>query len=170
MKKIRINELARELEVKPQKILDLLPELGVADKKTHSSSLDDDVAELIRRHFGADGAGWHEVGVDEPEHAGGTATATAPPPIEEETAEENQPAVPVAEASESMEPGGVAVAEPETETAQQSAPAAAEPSGRSRPAPIRPPLLGRGAAPPAAPAIRPAAPSQPPVARATPAA
>ena len=38
MSKIRINELARELEVKPSRILDLLPELGVQDKKTHSSS------------------------------------------------------------------------------------------------------------------------------------
>src|SRR3974377_1186737 len=49
MSKIRINELARELEVKPNVILDLLPELGVGDKKTHSSSLDDDVALAIRR-------------------------------------------------------------------------------------------------------------------------
>jgi len=31
MSKIRINELARELEVKPNVILDLLPELGVGD-------------------------------------------------------------------------------------------------------------------------------------------
>ncbi len=49
MSKIRINELARELEVKPNIILDLLPELGVTDKKTHSSSLDDDVALQIRQ-------------------------------------------------------------------------------------------------------------------------
>src|SRR6202789_3712400 len=49
MSKIRINELARELEVKPNVILDLLPELGVMDKKTHSSSLDDDVALQIRQ-------------------------------------------------------------------------------------------------------------------------
>src|ERR1035438_5372201 len=33
MKKIRINELARELEVKAHEILDRLPELGVAEKK-----------------------------------------------------------------------------------------------------------------------------------------
>ena len=52
MSKIRINELARELEVKPGKIIDLLPELGVDDKKTHSSSLDDDLANSIRKHFG----------------------------------------------------------------------------------------------------------------------
>jgi translation initiation factor IF-2 len=54
MSKIRINELARELEVKPSVILDLLPELGVTDKKTHSSSLDDDVALAIRRKLGAE--------------------------------------------------------------------------------------------------------------------
>src|SRR5712671_51395 len=51
MSKIRINELARELEVKPNIILDILPDLGVADKKTHSSSLDDDVALAIRRRI-----------------------------------------------------------------------------------------------------------------------
>ena len=48
MKKIRINELARELEVKPGVILDLLPELGVQEKKTHSSSIDEDVALILR--------------------------------------------------------------------------------------------------------------------------
>ena len=49
MSKIRINELARELEVKPNVILETLAELGIADKKTHSSSLDDDVALQVRR-------------------------------------------------------------------------------------------------------------------------
>ncbi len=50
MKKIRINELARELEVKPGVIIEMLPELGVQEKKTHSSSVDEDVAlELKRR-------------------------------------------------------------------------------------------------------------------------
>ena len=48
MKKIRINELARELEVKPGVILDLLPELGVHEKKTHSSSIDEEVALELR--------------------------------------------------------------------------------------------------------------------------
>lgn len=49
MSKIRINELARELEVKPNVILETLAELGIADKKTHSSSLDEDVALQVRR-------------------------------------------------------------------------------------------------------------------------
>ena len=52
MKKIRINELARELEVKAHEILDRLPELGVAEKKTHSSSIDEDVAIRLRRLYG----------------------------------------------------------------------------------------------------------------------
>src|SRR3954465_2138178 len=59
MGKIRINELARELEVKPSVILDLLPELGVTDKKTHSSSLDDDVVLNLRRRVAGMGAEEH---------------------------------------------------------------------------------------------------------------
>src|SRR5947208_1742535 len=54
MKKIRINELARELEVKAHEILDRLPELGVTEKKTHSSSIDEDVALKLRRLYGFD--------------------------------------------------------------------------------------------------------------------
>ncbi len=48
---IRINELARELEVKAKVLIDFLPEIGVTEKKTHSSSLDLDKAELARKHF-----------------------------------------------------------------------------------------------------------------------
>jgi translation initiation factor IF-2 len=48
---IRINELARELEIKAKVLIDYLPEIGVKDKKTHSSSLDLDHAELVRKHF-----------------------------------------------------------------------------------------------------------------------
>src|SRR5208282_1041720 len=48
---IRINELARELEIKAKVLIDYLPEIGVTEKKTHSSSLDLDHAELARKHF-----------------------------------------------------------------------------------------------------------------------
>jgi translation initiation factor IF-2 len=51
MDKIRINDLARELEVKSKAILDYLPTIGVDDKKSHSSSLDADVVERVRQHF-----------------------------------------------------------------------------------------------------------------------
>jgi translation initiation factor IF-2 len=56
MKKIRINELARELEVKPGVILDMLPDLGVQEKKTHSSSIDEDVALELRQRLVAEGS------------------------------------------------------------------------------------------------------------------
>src|SRR5881398_1466978 len=51
MSKIRINDLARELEVKSKTILDVLPEIGVTEKKTHSSSLEEHEAEKVRTHI-----------------------------------------------------------------------------------------------------------------------
>src|ERR1700689_2546214 len=48
---IRINELARDLEVKAKAIIDYLPEAGVTEKKTHSSSIDVDTAVRVRQHF-----------------------------------------------------------------------------------------------------------------------
>src|ERR1700743_949376 len=48
---VRINELARELEVKAKAIIDLLPGYGVEEKKTHSSSIPVDVAEKVRKHL-----------------------------------------------------------------------------------------------------------------------
>jgi translation initiation factor IF-2 len=48
---IRINELARDLEVKAKAIIDYLPEAGVTEKKTHSSSIDVAAAEKVRAHF-----------------------------------------------------------------------------------------------------------------------
>src|SRR5271166_3117384 len=51
MSKVRINDLARELEVKSKAILDVLDIVGVTEKKTHSSSLELDEAERVRAHF-----------------------------------------------------------------------------------------------------------------------
>jgi len=53
MSKIRINDLARELEVKSKAILDVLTEVEVTEKKTHSSSLEDHEADKVRAHFRA---------------------------------------------------------------------------------------------------------------------
>ena len=55
MGKIRINELARELEVKSNVVLEYLAELDIPDKKSHSSALDDDLADKVRAHFHANG-------------------------------------------------------------------------------------------------------------------
>src|SRR3954454_16407667 len=51
MSKVRINDLARELEVKPRAILDILPDVGVTEPKTHSSSLEGAAAHRVRVHF-----------------------------------------------------------------------------------------------------------------------
>ena len=51
MSKVRINDLARELEVKSKAILDVLPIVGVTEKKTHSSSLEEHEAEKVRAHI-----------------------------------------------------------------------------------------------------------------------
>src|SRR5690349_15502634 len=84
MSKIRINELARELEVKPSIILDMLPELGVQDKKTHSSSLDDDVALALRKRLAPETVAPHapepEAREAAPEKPVEPAAAPAPPP------------------------------------------------------------------------------------------
>lgn len=52
MPQIRINELCRELEVKSTRVLELLRTIGVG-KKSHSSLVDDFVANRVRAHFRA---------------------------------------------------------------------------------------------------------------------
>src|SRR5258708_12516783 len=56
MSKVRINDLARELEVKSRPILDALEAIGVTGK-THSSSIEADQAERVRAYFNGGGRG-----------------------------------------------------------------------------------------------------------------
>src|ERR1700752_3048434 len=128
MKKIRINELARELEVKAHEILDRLPELGVTEKKTHSSSIDEDVAIKLRAYYGV-----------------------ASPPLEE-AEEEAAPARPAPAAAPVAAPSAPAPVERAPES-PSAAPAAEEKRPvveEMRPAaPVRPPLAsGRPVHPP----------------------
>src|ERR1039458_3461937 len=157
MKKIRINELARELEVKAHEILELLPELGVSEKKTHSSSIDEDVAIKLRQHYGQDvpdyvhdpnaddSAGEHEEAHGEEGHE--TPSAAAAIPV---TPLHPAPVLPPAAESAPV---------PKEEKPAEEAPRTA--------APIRPPLAGRpihppvGAHPPAKPEPPRAAPAAP---------
>ncbi|HEU0140551.1 MAG TPA: translation initiation factor IF-2 [Bryobacteraceae bacterium] len=136
MKKIRINELARELEVKPHRIIELLPELGVSEKKTHSSSIDEDVAEIVRQRLGGLG--------DHPGVLDALSASNAVVEVEEpELTGKDHEAVPRPEASgpeeQAEEPG------PETAAEEPVAPAPVQQA--SRPRPIRPPLAGAGARP-----------------------
>ena len=51
MSLMRINDLARELEVKSREILESLPDLGIQGKRSHSSSLEGDQVALVRAYF-----------------------------------------------------------------------------------------------------------------------
>ncbi|HEU5457340.1 MAG TPA: translation initiation factor IF-2, partial [Terracidiphilus sp.] len=51
MSKVRINDLAREMEVKSRQVLDVLTELGIGAGKTHSSSIEESEAGKVRAYF-----------------------------------------------------------------------------------------------------------------------
>src|ERR1700683_4210222 len=75
---IRINELARELEIKAKVLIDYLPEIGVQEKKTHSSSLELDQAAKVRKHFQDLAA--KEVAAEEAKSAAAKARTAKPAP------------------------------------------------------------------------------------------
>src|SRR5579863_1452822 len=134
---IRINELARELEIKAKVLIDYLPEIGVTEKKTHSSSLDNSHAELVRKHFGELAA--KEAAAEADKQAKATAAKARP-------------------AARPAAPASVSVAA-KPATAEPSAPAAAHAR------PVAPPAAPGGI--PARPTLvppRPAAPGIPPTA------
>jgi translation initiation factor IF-2 len=139
MSKVRINDLAREMEVKSRQILDVLAELGLANGKTHSSSLEDFEAEKVRAQFerGSRAAG----------HAGSQASR-APQGI-----------APKIDLSHVSKPGDVMKAilakkkEEEEEARHVHAPVR-PPQPAAPPAPVR-------TAPPAAPAETAATPAKP---------
>jgi translation initiation factor IF-2 len=142
MSKIRINELARELEVKPNVILDMLPELGVNDKKTHSSSLDDDIALAIRRRVAGEN---------------GSVAAPEPAPSAPEPKVEERPVRPAAEPAK-LVAAPVAKAEPVVEAPARTPPPAEE-AAPARPVnPLRPPLATGQSTGPLVPPVS----SQPP--------
>src|SRR5271163_3880878 len=130
---VRINELARELEIKAKVLIDYLPEAGVTEKKTHSSSIDLKHAELVRKHFRGLAA------AEEAEEAEKVAKATAAkrPAAKPVVAAPAAPAV-------GAKPAGVAPA--------PSAPATAARPGVAAHAPAAGPATAPGVARPAAPA------------------
>jgi translation initiation factor IF-2 len=156
MKKIRINELARELEVKAHEILELLPELGVSEKKTHSSSIDEDVAIKLRQHYGQDIPDYvHDPNAEESAVEG-----------HEEHGEEGHETPPVTSAVHAA-PAAPAAPAPAAESApvpKEDKPPAEEPPRAA--APIRPPLAGRPIHPP----VGVHTPAKPEAPHATPAA
>ncbi len=141
--KIRINDLARELEVKSKEILDALPKVGVTEKKTHSSSIEADEAERVKKFF----AGSH--------HAAKPAAKAV---------EEHKPKIDLSKISK---PGDVLKAITELkEHAAHPAPARPKAAEPAKPAaPTKPPVVAKPAAPaaqkPAPPVAEPPAPEKP---------
>src|SRR5665213_1234773 len=154
MSKIRINELARQLEVPSHAIIDMLPELGVAEKKTHSSSVDEPVAEIIRQRVqGGAGAAMRRqadtsVAVAEREPAeqptrhepSARHEQSAPPAAPEHLTHTARVAVPESDAPASAATAGPAQEVPVPTPGSAPGSSTEEPL-RSKPAPLRPPLL-----------------------------
>src|ERR1700677_4999541 len=137
---VRINELARELEIKAKVLIEYLPKAGVTEKKTHSSSIDLVHAERVRKHF-RDLAAAEEAA--EAEKSAKTTAAKKPAP----------------------KPAAAPTAAPVTAAAPIAAKPAA-PVSATAPASVARPGVAptAGATPPAA---RPAAPPPPPAPAAT---
>jgi translation initiation factor IF-2 len=140
---IRINELARELEIKAKVLIDYLPEVGVTEKKTHSSSIDVEHAVLVRKHFQqlADQEAAAEAAKSAPKSKPARPAAAPPPP----PAVAAKPVAPVTAA-----PQGAPTAIPPRPSAAPGATPAASAAGQ--------PVVSRPTAPPA---TRPAVPQAP---------
>ena len=161
---MRINELARKLEVKAKAILDFLPTIGITDKRSHSSSVSEEIAEKLRQHFAAGAAA-----AAEREAAGKEETATGQAPVsapEPPAALPSEPAAP--DTVEVRGESPVSSPPPESRPAPTAAGAipgrVAGPSARGEP---RPPLVPRqfpvaGARTVLRPPIRRTAPQPPP--------
>ncbi len=151
---VRINELARELEVKAKAIIDLLPGFGVAEKKTHSSSIPEDVAAKVRRAI--QGQAEADVAAE--------AAATAEKQAKEAAAKAARvkPPAPAAPAATPAPVVAKPAASPSASVAQSSTTATAVPPATPKPA---------AAPPPAAPTLTsPAAAKPAPLAAPAPAA
>jgi translation initiation factor IF-2 len=151
---VRINELARELEIKAKVLIEYLPEVGVSEKKTHSSSIDNSHAELVRKHFLGLAA---QEAAAEAEKVKAAAAKSKP----SRPAAPAQPAAPIAAATApAARPtpvaAGAAQARPTGSAAPATAPAATHPTAKPTPAAVKPGIAPAAAsAPPAARAAKP---------------
>jgi len=144
MSKVRINDLARELEVKSKQILDALEYMGLAEGKTHSSSIEASEAERVRGHF--------ERGGSRPAGSGGSSSSR--------TEQDNKPKIDLSNISK---PGDVLKAIlAKKQEAERQAQFPQRPAGppAGSPVVVRPPAGGATAQAPTAAsgAPRPATP------------
>src|SRR6266566_803978 len=145
---VRINELARELEVKAKAIIDLLPGYGVTEKKTHSSSIPADVAEKVRKKIqgAAEAEAQAEAAAKEEKEAKEAAAKAArmkpatPPQasVAPAAVKPSTPAIPAAPAAKPSVPATTAAAvtpiRPPAPTGAPATSASPRPSAPARPA------------------------------------
>src|ERR1700722_3728845 len=132
---VRINELARELEIKAKVLIEYLPEAGVTEKKTHSSSIDLVHAERVRKHF-RDLAAAEEAAEAEKSAKTTAAKKPAPKPAAAPTAAPVTAAAPVAAkpAAPASATAPASVARPGVAPTAGATPPAARPAVPTRPA------------------------------------
>jgi translation initiation factor IF-2 len=151
---VRINELARELEIKAKVLIEYLPEVGVTEKKTHSSSIDNSHAELVRKHFLGLAA---QEAAAEAEKVKAAAAKSKP----SRPAAPTQPPAPIAAATAPAArptpvPAGAAQARPASSAAPATAPTATHPTAKPTPTAAKPGVAPAAvSAPPATRAAKP---------------
>ena len=160
-KNLRVHELAKELGMTNQEVVDLCGRLGVP-VKSHSSSLNEAYADMVRRRAHRDGLTRDEQ-PEEPKaekkapakKAAAKKAAEPEAPTAEPTAPAEQPAA--AEPAEPAEPA-VAPAPPPAPEPTEPAPVVAVPAEQPAPEPVAPaPVAEPATAPAAVPATSPAA-------------
>ena len=183
MAKIRINDLARELEVKSRAILDALVAVGFSEHKTHSSAVEEDVAEKVRRYMRGEAVEPVGPAAAQPEPATSEplpAPVPAPPPVARVTAVAPTAPPPVAPTAQKsapslrkappLAPGAPLVPKmpvaPERPIYRAPQPAAS-PSSTAAAAPPAPPAAPASVAPKPMAPVRPAAPTSASVPRPT---
>ena len=167
---VRINELARELEIKAKVLIEYLPEVGVTEKKTHSSSIDNSHAELVRKHFLGLAAQEAAAEAEKVKAAAAKSkprpAAAATPPAAARTAPPvSTPTATATAARPATAPAG-AQARPASSAAPAVAPVATQPTVKATPPAAKPGVPPAGSVPPprgAKPGVAPAPGSQTPV-------
>jgi translation initiation factor IF-2 len=159
---VRINELARELEIKAKVLIEYLPEVGVTEKKTHSSSIENSHAELVRKHFLGLAAQEAAAEAEKTKAAAAKSKPSRPAaaPMQPATAPSGLRAAPAAPAAAASVPTAVrpAAAGP-TPVSARPAPAGASatgastapavhPAAKATPAPAKPVITPVGTVPP----------------------
>src|ERR1700722_1074519 len=136
MPKVRINDLAEELEEKSKPILDALEAIGVTGK-THSSSIDADQAERVRDYFktGSRGGGSRPAAEAKPKF---DLSHVSKPGDALRAILERKSAEAAAKAAPQPQRPAVAVAAPRTATGIPSQPTAQTPQSSQTSAAVRP--------------------------------